>query len=415
MALSDRFKWLRLFKRNKRYKESIIVNQTNVRPIQRDRKDITKWRNAIISAEGTMQQRQRLYELYDDMLHDGHLRSTVDKRVRAITNRALTFQIDGKEVEEVVDLSEKSFFEDLIKELVLAKMWGHSLVELHWPGPKTDPEKFQGWSKLIDRRHVKPRLGIVTKDTHDMEGIPYREDPYKKVVIEAGDDEDLGLLLQCCQYVIYKRGGFGDWAEFAEVFGMPFRWATYNNEQSREILTTALEEAGSAGYVVAPEDANLQYIYPSNTTGTDIFDRLRRACNEEISVTLLGNTMTTTEAHSGGYAQSETQSEGQEEIHKDDRMFVIRILNEKLTPFLERLGYQVKGGKWSFVEEETMSLKERLEIDLKVSEKVPLPASYWYEKYRLPMPTADDLPAEESRAQKEEDDQPGESKKKARQ
>lgn len=373
----------RLFFKPEPHKQSIIVNNVNVRPVHRESQDIQKWRSALISAEAHTQQRTRLYNLYDDMLLDGHLRAVVDKRIRAVTNRELVFVRDGVEDEEITKMTNKSYFEDFLREVMNARFWGHSLIEPIWPARGADAE---GETLLVPRKHVKPMKGIVTRTEYDQTGMKYREPPFKDKVIEVGGPWDLGLLLQASQYVIYKRGNFGDWAEFAEVFGMPFRWATYNNPETREILETALAAMGSAGYAVAPEDATLNFVQPNSNQGTDIFRFLRKACNEEISITILGQTMTTTEASSSGYAQSQTHMEVEEEINKDDRMFVCRILNEKVSPFLARLGYNTKDGEWMFKEEETLSLKERLDIDLAVSEKVDIDPDYWYERYHIPKP-----------------------------
>jgi phage gp29-like protein len=266
----------------------------------------------------------------------------------------------------------------------MSRFYGHSLMELYWPAPG---EK-KGVTNLIPRKHVKPKFGIVTKQAYDITGLPYREAPFNEYCIEVGKCDDLGLILEACPYVIFKRGGFGDWAEFAEVFGMPFRWATYNNELSRKILETALSQAGAAGYVVAPEDAKLEFHNPTaGGQSNDIFRFLIEACNQEISVTILGNTMTTTEAKHSGYAQSETQMKTQDEIHKDDRAFVLTILNERLTEYLLSLGYPVRKGEWCFEDGDGLSLTDRLTIDMKIAEKgVPIAIDYWYDKYMIPKP-----------------------------
>jgi phage gp29-like protein len=362
-----------------------IINNVTVRPVARGSVDIQKWRNALILAEGEYDQRVLLYDLYEDMVLDGFLMDAIDKRVNDITNCSLQYvDANGKPADLINEILETTFFEDFLSEVMQSKFWGHSLMELDWgaPGTKT------GHTHLIPRKHVKPRLGIVTREQWGMDGISYRELPN---IIEVGKPNSLGRLLQVSQYVIYKRGGFGDWAEYAETFGTPFRWATYNNDESRKVLESALAQAGTAGYVVAPVDANLQFLNANPSgQGDMLFGRLRQACNEEISITILGNTMTTTEARSSGYAQSKTHAETQEAIHKADRRFVLRILTEKLTPYLERLGYPVNGGYWQYVDEEKLSLSERIAIDMQVATKVPIPNYYWYERYKIPAPTESD-------------------------
>lgn len=364
-------------------KDSIVVNNVMVRSIQRQTQDISKWRMALLAAEGEFQQRQQLYDLYSDILLDGVLIAIVEKRLCVATNSPLAFFRNGDQVDEVNDLMDTSAFETFLKETLNSRLWGHSLMELHWEGP-------QKQTILIDRRHVKPRAKIVTVNPWDVSGVDYTQEPFSKRIIEVGGDEDLGRLLQCAPYCIFKRGNFGDWAEYAEVFGMPFRWATYNNEQSRLILEEALDKAGAAGYVVAPEDAKMEYFQGGGTQNSDIFRYLREACNQELTITVLGNTETTLSSTSSGYAQSATHMLSEEELARDDRKFILRVLNEKLNPYLQSIGYQVDGGKWSFVDEDGLTLKERIEIDLKVAEKVPIPDSYWYEKYHLPQPTEEE-------------------------
>lgn len=371
--------------RNPKPKGDIIVNQVTVRPVNRQSLDIQKWRNALIMAEGDYDQRVLLYDLYDDVLLDGHLCDAIDKRVNAITNASLQFvDAKGKPIEAVNEILETTFFEEFLTEVMQSKFWGHSLLELDWGAPGSK----KGTTSLVPRKHVKPRLGIVTQQQWGMDGISYRDRPN---IIEVGKANDLGRLLQVSQYVIYKRGGFGDWAEYAETFGTPFRWATYNNEQSRTVLETALAQAGTSGYVVAPTDANLQFLNANPSgQGDMLYNRLREACNEEISVTILGNTMTTTEAKSSGYAQSYTHAESQSDLHKSDRRFVLRVLGEMLTPYLASIGYPVKGAKWTFYDEERISMEARINIDMQVASKVPIPNYYWYERYNIPAPAAGD-------------------------
>lgn len=382
----------------------VVINHVDVRPINRRNQDIQTWRSALIQAENDYQQRSALYDLYADMLLDGHLKSVIGKRITAVTNRTITFAKGGKPVDQVTALTRKKFFRDFLKEALNSLFWGHTLMELSWPMP--GDKQMQGKTTLIPRKHVKPKFGIVTRNAYDMDGLPYRESPWNANLVEIGDNDELGLILQAAQYVIYKRGSFGDWAEYAEVFGMPFRWATYNNEESRKILEEALDKAGSAGYVVAPQDAQLQFLTAGSQTSTDIFPVLRDACNEEIDVTILGNTMTTTEAKHSGYAQSQTHQQGQDEIHQDDRLFILQVLNESLTPYLAALGYPVEGGEWQFFEEETLSMAQRIEIDLKVSSMVPIAQDYWYETYKVPKPDPSELEdIEEPEDPEEEDDE----------
>lgn len=371
-------------RRGETMKPNIIVNKLDVRPIQRQTQDISKWRNALIYAESPTQQRGLIYDLYADTLLDTHLEAIIEKRIAAITNCKITFTIDGKPVDDVVNLTRKRFFKTFLKEAMNAKMYGHSLLQLDWSrDPKRKSETY-----LIPRRHVKPRFGIVTVNDYDTEGVNYLDKPFNDgSIIEIGGKEDLGKLLLVAPLVIYKRGNWGDWAEFVECFGMPIIDAAYNNEQSREALQEAFNAMGSRGRLIRPEEAKVEiHTVNDNGTGGNLYNTFRQAVNEEMSISILGNTMTTTEAKNSGYAQSKTHGQSQEQLHQDDREFVLSILNEDVTPYLGKIGFPTEGGVWAFVDAESITLAERLAIDMQVSTKVPVPVSYWYEKYNIPTP-----------------------------
>ena len=99
--------------------------------------------------------------------------------------------------------------------------------------------------------------------------------------------------------------------------------------------------------------------------------------------------MTTTEAKHSGFAQSKTHQVGEDELKKDDRMFVLRQLNEKLNPMLSAMGFDTEGGEWGYVEADNISLADRLDIDLKLNEVIDIDEDYFYDRYKIPRPTGE--------------------------
>ena len=164
---------------------------------------------------------------------------------------------------------------------------------------------------------------------------------------------------------------------------MPQRIGKYNSmdEQSRRLLIQAFEEAGSAPYIVIPKESDGGTDDTQRKQQRALYNDFRNACNEEILITVLGQTMTTKDGAS--LSQSKVHLEVQEKKHRSDRRFVIRMLNKYLVPLLESRGYPVHGGKFSFVDK-----KDELTVsDLKtLSTMIPIPRSYGYEKYGIPEP-----------------------------
>lgn len=347
-----------------------VYNQILIQPIHRGINDIGSWKSALRAAD--MGLRSKLYDLYEDILLDGSVTDAIGKRIEAITDCDINFTVNKKEVPVMNELIDTVEFEEQLKDIMWCLFWGISVDEYSF---------VNGFDfNSIPRKHIRPKEKLILRQQYDTAGISYENDD---MIILWGKDDDLGLLLKIAPYVIYKRGGFGDWAQFVELFGMPQRIGKYNSmdEQSRRLLIQAFEEAGAAPYLVIPKESEVEQTTLSGSTNGALYNDFRNACNEEILITILGQTMTTKDGAS--LSQSKVHMEVQEKKHRSDRRFVIRMLNKHLVPLLERRGYPVHGGKFSFVDK-----KDEISVsDLKtLSTMLPIPRSYGYEKYGIPEP-----------------------------
>lgn len=367
---------------------SIVVNTLVVKPNTRSVADIKKWRDALKLADRG--KREKLYDLYEDLLIDSVLFSAIDKRITSITNSEITFTgKNGEPVPEIDALIDTPEFEEVIKEILQAKFWGKTVLELGFSsgGLGVYP---------IPRTNIRVDKGLIVVNATDETGVPYKDDDF---FIEAGDDKDLGLILKCAPYVIYKRGGFGDWAQFAEIFGMPFRLGKYgsHDDDGRQVLEQALEKQGSASYMVIPKETDVEIVQSTTNANGMLYDRLREACNEEMLYAIVGQTMTTVSGASK--SQSETHMTVQENLAKSDRRFVQRILNTKLLPRLEKRGFPVAGGFFSFPEAgETLSSLDKLKLytGIKKDLECPIDETFIYEAFGVPKGKAVETKKEET-------------------
>jgi SPP1 gp7 family putative phage head morphogenesis protein len=288
-----------------------------------------------------------------------------------------------------------------------AKFWGKSVIELNFEEGKFEPYN-------IPRKHLRVDKGLIVINPNDETGIPYKNDDF---FIEAGKDKDFGLILRAAPFVIYKRGNFGDWAQFAELFGMPYKVMKYaaQDEESRKILEQAAEKSGSSPWMVIPKETDIELTANSGASGNGLlYDKLKTACNEEILIGILGQTMTTLNGSSR--SQSETHMEVQEGKHKSDRRFVQRILNRELLPRLEKRGFSVKGGLFHFPDAgETLTVKEQLDIIKGVNKELGLPVDddYIYDTFSIPKPKGvkKDPPGDQGKNQQPPQEPAGGTKK----
>lgn len=371
----------------KKDRKSAEVEQVRLALIVRaskvDTADIETWKSAVNTAyRGSY---NKLMALYENLISDPVLSHAIEQRINQLIAAELTFVgPDGKSINEIEDLIDTPEFEELLKEIALSKAYGKSVIELSF-APHFDVFSFP-------RRNIKitnlekpfaERKKLIVRSEGDMTGYEYSDNEY---ILECGKDNDLGYLFKAAQFVIYKRGGFGDWAQFAEVFGMPFLIGKYNSydPKSRDLLFQALQEIGSSPRAAIPNETDIE-IKENNASGNGmLFKHLRDACNEEILISVLGNTMTTLQGSSR--AQGEVHQDTQTALIQADKRYVQRMLNRFVTPLLEKRGYPTSGGFFLFPDQkEELSMEKRVDLALKLrKEGISIDDDYFYEVSGIP-------------------------------
>lgn len=388
----------------------IIVNDITLVSPDRQAKDIASLKSAVVNAEAVhFPNRVLLYDLYYDIYSmDGYLRGIIQKRIDNVLNKTLKF-VDkaGKEIDDVTDLINGEHGRELITKLIESKFWGISGVEFIIGKEFCFNE--------IPRKHIKPEKGIISKSQYSIsEQTGYKIEDLPMVWV-IGKKNDLGLLLACSMYAIYKRGNFGDWAQYVEIFGQPVRVIKYDayDTKTRSELKTILDESGSSLAMMIPKQAEFEMLDGKTTNGDGKLQlSLKDACNQEMGIAILGNTETTSSSESSGYAQAKVHSDGQMEITKSDLAFVANMLNcEKFINILRSYGYNVEG-KFIYEKEiDLTELKTRMEIDTFVSSKVPVSDEYYYETYGIPKPdNYDELKSKMDGEEEEEEPEPNSDK-----
>ena len=362
----------------------IVVNSLDIRQIIRTVQDIATWREEIRAAENIYFPRKvKLFDMYFDILLDAHLSAVINKRKTSVLKKEWTFvDKSGKEIPEIMDMIKSPSFNQMCNDILDFRYWGHTLIELEFPAEG-------GFiSHLIPRKHVMQELGLILINQFDMDGLLYREPPYSNFMFEVGQDRDLGLLCKAAQYVIYKRNCLGDYSQYAEIFGQPLRKGTYNpyDEESRLQLKKAMEESGSAPWVIFPDGCNVEFVEAKNASGSgEMYKTLLDYCNTEISKLIVGQTLTTEAGKQGARSLGEVHKEIEDEIEFEDTLLLKNILNFKFKPLLLKRGFPADG-EFDNVEDEDMPLKDRIVIDEILNGIIPLDDDYFYNTYGIEKP-----------------------------
>lgn len=362
---------------------TMVINQMPIilRNVDRTTKNVGDWWDALQIAERvTYPSRTRLYDLYKHIIVDAHLSGIIEKRIASIINKDVCFKKDGEEVEEMEVVTESPEFRKLLRELMLQKFWGISGMEF-LPGPKLE-------FNCIPRKHIKPEKGIIVRQQEDQTGSDYR-DVWNMWVV--GDPSDYGILLKCAPLVLWKKGIMGDWAQYIEIFGQPFVVGKYNgfDTKTKNELDVALRNFGGSNRMMVPNEAGIEVIDGKTSNGNgDLQDKFRQACNEELSVLVLGATETTTSSDSSGYAQAKTHGKQQDIILKADMIDIMDLLNcDHFLNILRSYGLPVDGGHFEFEQEvDLQEVQSRLNIASQVKKLAPVADDYIYEVSNIPKP-----------------------------
>lgn len=353
--------------------------------------DQGKFMNAITSAENVdYTRRTELYDMYDDILIDGHLQSVIEKRVTSAQCIEIEFRRNGKPDEQINEMLRSPWFFDFIKDIMDAQFWGFSLFQFY----KDD----KGWLNytLIPRKNVDPVRQLIVHRQGEITGVPWNT--YRDVLF-VGKPRSLGKLACACPYVIFKRNDMADWAQFCEIFGMPIREYTYDAEddEAREkILEDARNEGGAATFI-HPSGSELKLLESSGKSGSaDLYNKLLDVCNNELSKIFLGNTLTTEASERGTQSLGTVQEKGEKKINEADKNYILNILNYEMTDIFQSMGYNVAGGRFEYVKPKETNITTITDVIQKMRAMgTPVSDDTVYELTGIPKPdNYDDLKAE---------------------
>jgi phage gp29-like protein len=359
--------------------------------------DIGNWKRAIDTAKSsTLPRRRLLIEMFEQLEIDGQV-STMMEKVRCQLTTTKPVWIPDEDNEDAVKAVNESvlntlWFYQFLEHIADAEAYGFSLCEFV-------PEAgVFSKCELLPRVNCFPEFDWFNRhytnsspDTKD--GINYKEDPrYKNNLIFIGKKKSYGKLMAAAQYVIYKRGGFGDWAQFAEIFGMPFRDAEYDpfDVESRKQLEENMKNWSGNGWMIRPKGTSLT-LHDTNQAGkSEVYENFVRICDEQISKIFLGQTMTTDDGSSR--SQSEVHAGEQNSLKVARNIRTEYILNEDLKPRLLAQGYPVTKGRFGYAELNKLPLDKLIDVVMKAARMVDVSPEYIYQTFGVERPKEGEVP-----------------------
>jgi hypothetical protein len=339
-------------------KQKSIRNKMYPVQVHRLRQDVGRWRAALDRAEGVyFPDRTALLNIYADLVLDPHLSTVMETRLINVLSKPFKLQdAKGAEQPELTKLLRKPWFRKFCGLALESIFYGHTLIEFSVPVAG----QFPGCD-LVPRQYVSPELGIVRTMPGQINGTEYRDNPeFSPWLIEIGELTNLGLLNKAAPMALYKKNVVSAWADFTEIFGMPYRAVTTEAEGDElERIEEIIANMGQASYGVFPDDVKIEWISAA-TGNVGLYDTFVERANSELSKLFLGQTMTTDNGSSK--SQGEVHERVSASYTRSDADLLAGIINEQLLPFMVQHGYQVAGCEFIYDETEQLGKLDQFKI-----------------------------------------------------
>jgi len=244
---------------------------------------------------------------------DGHLQSVAALRRQAVT--ALEWSIDphDTEDEDAVDVAKyvqrqlESIvtWPETLEHLATANGPGVAVTELVWRrGELAETNDVPG-ARLVSYPHCPSRIGILTSE--DMVcGVPASEGKYiiHTPNCRAGQPIRVTLTRPSLYLWTLKHHGVSDWMAFSEVFGMPVKHFQYDPDtitaEEKKYLIANAGLMGPDSRVITSKDVD--FLMKESAKGTHPGQEIADWVDRKLSITWLGQTLTTETTGVGSFA-----------------------------------------------------------------------------------------------------------------
>lgn len=320
--------------------------------------DLKSWKMAVSSASDPEQpSKLSLWEFYDNLLLDNHLRSCIDTRISAVQRSPFKLIDDsGKENDDATYLLDKPWIEDLISLIVMSRFQGTTLIELY---DLNENAELEGITE-IPMPYFNAHLGIISKDADEQNGWLYKELPFANNYMQVGNNKDLGELERLGPIVLAKKLALGAYQDYVDKYGIPPLFIITDREDDARLqqLYDAAVNFKSNAFMVGRGQEQFT-IGNISGAGTAPFLELMNFVNDEISKAVLGGTGVNQEKAFVGSANIQMEL-AQNRIEADKKYFK-NIFNEQIRPKLIALSPVYKPLEklyWEWDDSESLNINE---------------------------------------------------------
>lgn len=365
---------------------------------------LTPRRLAQIFREAEEGDVMRQMELFEEMEEkDPHLFAQLQTRKLAVTGLDWTIQPAGKSEfdKQVADFVEDQLkqipkLQEVMLDILDAIGKGISVSEIEWDVDASGHNVITGieWvhPKKLFWDYETDEMKICTREFPEGISLPENKFIVYRYKAKSGHPSRAGILRILAWMYLFKNYTLKDWVAFCEVYGMPLRLGKYNqaaSEDDKAMLAEAIINLGTDAAGIIPDTAQIEFIESNKVSSAEIYERLSRYCDEQISKAILGQTLTS-DSGGGSYAQGKVHAEVRHDLTLADAGSLDETIRECIIRplVLFNFGPDVACPIIQHDCKDPEDLKDTVEIykTLVCEMGLPIPEQHVYKKFSIPKP-----------------------------
>lgn len=323
--------------------------------------------------------RGRLIDLYDACYdQDAHLMSTMETLYSKILGKRYALgTVDEKgKFHRDVSATKKirgTVFVDLIKEIVKAKAYGFTAIEIM---PNTDPNTgLLTHIKSIERRNILPgQRRIVMRQGQFSPGWNFDDPDYMDNYFLIEDRcHPLGFYSATTPIILAKKFTHANHVNFSHTYGQPIIHGktVSDSPADRKKLANDIASAATNKVIVTGNEDSVDVKTFSMSNSEKIFTSIDDAADRDVSNLVLGSESMagTTQSYVGSTNAHEDVLRERVSVYRE---FIENVWNEEIIPRLEKFGYIPTGLIFQYTEKLDMGAKDLIKLVEVLSSKFKL-------------------------------------------
>jgi phage gp29-like protein len=223
--------------------------------------------------------------------------------------------------------------------------------------------------------------------------FPQRKFLICKCPARSGHPSNTALMRSLAMLWIGSVYGWKWLANYAQLFGIPFRWAEYPNGDTavKQQVEQMLENMGSAAWGAFPTGTKINIVQAAGTGKDNPQAYLMEIADKAADILILGQTLTTDVGDSGSRALGDVHANIRLEVIQHAAAWLESILNDQLVPFIMAMNYGEIPDDCPTIEFCVETPKNRL--DMAQTDKIlfgdlgiPVTKKYLYKRFDIPQP-----------------------------